>query len=499
MMKYDGYIQSSNYEDLYFSALQPNIINFNLIFAGFKPIKNKHYLELGFGMGRSLLTHAVSNEGHFVGTDFNENQVAFAKNICEQAKISNLTLYADSFEQLLERFRKMRAKGEEVGFDFIVLHGIYCWVNEENRQIILSIIKEFLREGGVVYVSYNCLPGRSIGMDARHIFKLYSQNENTEDFDKIFSFTEKFAKLDIENDINKNILATIDAHRHSNPIYRIHEFLCDSWYLPYFSNMAETMKKLGDLNYICECSLAYHFKNFTPKQENFLAQIDDVIFKEQMKDFILNKQFRYDLYGKELLKLSDKQIDDYLFNTQFVLLDYPTSHTFKDCEENLKWTYIELISRLENENFTPKSAKTLMKGIDINQRIFFSLLINLITLNLVGIYVPNTTRKIDEVKFYNHSLLKNQKLSEEYIFACSLTGGGISLDSLERAFLNHYFNENQMNLEELFERIYQNENFHFNNANNQACKDRESVFTQLSLHYKKFLRRLPILMKLEIF
>ncbi|EAH5200975.1 class I SAM-dependent methyltransferase, partial [Campylobacter upsaliensis] len=151
-MKYDGYIQSSNYEDLYFSALQPNIINFNLIFAGFKPIKNKHYLELGFGMGRSLLTHAVSNEGHFVGTDFNENQVAFAKNICEQAKISNLTLYADSFEQLLERFRKMRAKGEEVGFDFIVLHGIYCWVNEENRQIILSIIKEFLCEGGVVYV-----------------------------------------------------------------------------------------------------------------------------------------------------------------------------------------------------------------------------------------------------------------------------------------------------------------------------------------------------------
>ncbi|MCR2100551.1 methyltransferase regulatory domain-containing protein [Campylobacter upsaliensis] len=253
------------------------------------------------------------------------------------------------------------------------------------------------------------------------------------------------------------------------------------------------------MNYICECVLAYHFKNFTPKQENFLAQIDDVIFKEQMKDFILNKQFRYDLYGKELLKLSDKQIDNYLFNTQFVLLDYPTSHTFKDCEENLKWTYIEFISRLENEDFTPKSAKTLMMGIDINKRVFFSLLINLMTLNLVGICVPNTTRKIDEVKFYNHSLLKNQKLSEEYIFACALTGGGISLDSLERAFLNHYFNENQMNLEELFERIYQNENFHFNDANNQACKDRESVFTQLSLHYKKFLRRLPILMKLEMF
>nr|WP_282558767.1 class I SAM-dependent methyltransferase [Campylobacter vulpis] len=225
--------------------MQPNLINFNLTLAGFKPVKNRHYLELGFGMGRSLLTHAVSNEGYFVGTDFNESQVAFAKEICKQAKISNLTLYADSFEQLLERFRKMKANGEEVGFDFIVLHGIYCWVNEENRQIILSIIKEFLREGGVVYVSYNCLPGRSVSMDARHIFKLYSQKENTNNFDEIFSFAQEFANLEPENTLHKNILATIDTHRHSHHNYCMHEFLCDAWYLPYFSDVAETMRGGG--------------------------------------------------------------------------------------------------------------------------------------------------------------------------------------------------------------------------------------------------------------
>ncbi|PHY91170.1 methyltransferase regulatory domain-containing protein [Campylobacter vulpis] len=492
-MKYDGYIQSSDYEDLYFDVIQPNIINLNLLFAGFKPVKNKHYLELGFGMGRSLLTHAVSNEGYFVGTDFNENQVAFAKNICEQAKISNLTLYADSFKQLLERFRKMKANGEEVGFDFIVLHGIYCWVNEENRQIILSIIKEFLREGGVVYVSYNCLPGRSVSMDARHIFKLYSQKENTDNFDEIFSFTQEFANLEPENTLHKNILATIDTHRHSHHNYCMHEFLCDSWYLPYFSDVAETM------SYICECMLAYHFKHFSPKEESFLARIHNKNFKEQMKDFIQNKAFRYDLYGKQLFKLNKKQTQQQLFEMQFVLLDYPTSQTFEGCEENLRWAYIELISKLESENFAPKRAKTLMSGAFANSEVLFHLLTNLMAFNLVGICVPNTTHKIDEVKFYNHSLLKEQKLSQEYIFACALTGGGISLDSLERAFLNHYFNENQMNLEELFERIYQDENFHFHDANNQACKDRESVFTQLSLHYKKFLRRLPILMKLEMF
>ncbi|MBS4275539.1 hypothetical protein CVU14713_04925 [Campylobacter vulpis] len=253
------------------------------------------------------------------------------------------------------------------------------------------------------------------------------------------------------------------------------------------------------MSYICECMLAYHFKHFSPKEESFLARIHNKNFKEQMKDFIQNKAFRYDLYGKQLFKLNKKQTQQQLFEMQFVLLDYPTSQTFEGCEENLRWAYIELISKLESENFAPKRAKTLMSGAFANSEVLFHLLTNLMAFNLVGICVPNTTHKIDEVKFYNHSLLKEQKLSQEYIFACALTGGGISLDSLERAFLNHYFNENQMNLEELFERIYQDENFHFHDANNQACKDRESVFTQLSLHYKKFLRRLPILMKLEMF
>lgn len=73
------------------------------------------------------------------------------------------------------------------------------------------------------------------------------------------------------------------------------------------------------------------------------------------------------------------------------------------------------------------------------------------------------------------------------------------MDSLEKIFLNHHFNESEKNLESLFDSIFLDENFILTDEENKPCKDRESALTQLHLHYKKFLRRLPILRKLELF
>lgn len=43
----------------------------------------------------------------------------------------------------------------------IVMHGIWSWINEENRHFILKIIQKALKPGGCVYLCYNALPGRA--------------------------------------------------------------------------------------------------------------------------------------------------------------------------------------------------------------------------------------------------------------------------------------------------------------------------------------------------
>jgi len=43
-------------------------------------------------------------------------------------------------------------------FDFIGLHGVWSWISEENRAVIVDFLRRKLKLGGVVYISYNTLP-----------------------------------------------------------------------------------------------------------------------------------------------------------------------------------------------------------------------------------------------------------------------------------------------------------------------------------------------------
>lgn len=418
-MENDGYVKSSDYEDLYFDTLNPHIINLNLLLAGFKPVRCGDYLELGFGMGRSLITNAVCGAGNFFGTDFNQNQVRFARKICEEAAIPNLTLYHDSFEELLARLRKMREDGLEVGFDFITLHGIYCWVSYENQQTILSIIEEFLRPGGVVYVSYNCLPGKAKAMNARQIFKRFADNEGTEDFREIFAFTEKFARLDPQSEKNKDILNLIAEWRHAHPTYLSHEFLNDSWHLPYFYDVALAMQKRG-LEWACEDVLAYHFKRLSPEQEDFLKGLRGKNFKEQMRDFILDKDFRYDLYVKNPTRLSKKEVQSTFLELSFSLADYPTTEHFEHCTDEVKFAYAQIIAKFERDDFAPKKAKNLfLKELDFHTNA--SILNNLTTLRLLILHTKSQATAT--IRRYNHLTLQGQTQGEN-ILAHGGGGGG---------------------------------------------------------------------------
>jgi SAM-dependent methyltransferase len=44
-------------------------------------------------------------------------------------------------------------------FDYIGLHGIWSWISDENRAVIVDFIRRKLKVGGVLYISYNTLPG----------------------------------------------------------------------------------------------------------------------------------------------------------------------------------------------------------------------------------------------------------------------------------------------------------------------------------------------------
>src|SRR6185312_13954565 len=103
--------------------------------------------------------------GEFWGTDINPSHVAEARDLAGPA--SNVRLLADSFAELV-------ARTDLPEFDVIALHGVWSWISDENRRRIVDLVRRHLAIGGVVYVSYNALPGNAPILPLQHLLQLHA-------------------------------------------------------------------------------------------------------------------------------------------------------------------------------------------------------------------------------------------------------------------------------------------------------------------------------------
>src|SRR5215470_15203477 len=150
-----GYVLDSSYADTFFQELSPAWLNYVRALSGVpaRPLDSGFtYLELGAGFGHSTIVNAGAfPQGEFHACDFNPEHIEGGRRYASALGLNNIEFHESSFEQLLEK--------QLPQFDFIVLHGVYSWVSAESRAAVRRIVKEKLASGGLVYISYNCMPG----------------------------------------------------------------------------------------------------------------------------------------------------------------------------------------------------------------------------------------------------------------------------------------------------------------------------------------------------
>lgn len=150
-----GYIQDVPYTWSFFNYQAPVHLSYVAQVNGFpvRPLdKPFTYCDLGCGNGVTvnLLADALP-QGDFHGIDINPEHILNASSYAKNAGLTNAIFIENSFEDYL--------RNNPQKFDFITLHGIYSWVNAEVRQQVRDVIDQTLNPGGLVYVSYNALPG----------------------------------------------------------------------------------------------------------------------------------------------------------------------------------------------------------------------------------------------------------------------------------------------------------------------------------------------------
>ena len=171
------------------------MLRFSLLARGIRPHfvdQPFNYCDLGFGQGLTLNLLAAANAGsEFWGTDFNPAHATEAIRLSEQASIENVHLFDHDFSELSDV--------DWPQFDFISLHGIWSWVSAEIRKSIVSFIRARLRPGGVVYISYNTLPGWAPVMPLRELLFQHGANSSEPTAVRIEKALEFVEKLKEEN------------------------------------------------------------------------------------------------------------------------------------------------------------------------------------------------------------------------------------------------------------------------------------------------------------
>ncbi len=293
-----GYVADTSYPDRFHRELSPAWLNYVAsVTGGAAPRRIDEpfsYLDLGSGLTRSTIVNAAAfPQAEFHACDFNPTHIQTAERYQARLGIANLRLHQARFEELLDQ--------DLPRFDFIVLHGVYSWVDSAARAAIRRIIARRLKDGGIVYVSYNCLPGWSAEAPLR---KLLVELARTEDGShdqrakNAAGVLRRFAgggfKYAQENpSVNDAIKSIAEA----SGDYLAHEYLNDTWALYYSVDVADDMADAG-LRYVGSASLPHNHPVLTldKRAAEVIAGLPGPRLQQLVADYACNQRFRRDVF-----------------------------------------------------------------------------------------------------------------------------------------------------------------------------------------------------------
>ena len=310
-----GYVDEIAYTYGYCDELNPLRLRLPLLHAGFAPPPVQTACELGFGHGVSVNIHAAGSGTRWYGTDFNSAHANFARQLADdagsQAQLSG------------ERFSEFCRRDDLPDFDFIGMHGIWSWVSDENRALLVEFIRRKLKPGGVLYLSYNTQPGWTAMLPVRELmhrhFEASATSEplngaNAQDvmqtrIKAAVAFAQRvFAAQPGYALVNPLLAQRIDALSQENPGYLAHEYFNHEWHPMTFLQVASSLDAAG-LTYAGSADYRDHVDeiNLSPAQRTLVASIADTGLRETTRDFCLNRSLRREYWIKDPRTLADDE------------------------------------------------------------------------------------------------------------------------------------------------------------------------------------------------
>jgi SAM-dependent methyltransferase len=442
----EGYVADIVYTYGYYSELNPQRARFALLNKGVVPPDFQTACELGFGQGLSTNIHAAAGTCAWWGTDFNPAQAGFASALASASKAA-IRLYEDSFEEFASRT-------DLPDFDFIGLHGIWSWISDDNRRVIVDFIRRKLKVGGVVYASYNTLPGWSAMAPIRHLLTEHAERQSgagepmVTRIDAALEFTHKLIEANPGYlRANPQIKERFGLLKGQNRHYLAHEYFNRDWHPMYFADAARLLSA-AKINFAASAYLLDHMDRLAlaADQSNFMASITDPMLRESVRDFMVNQQFRRDYWVKGARPMTAPQRLRALRGTS-VVLTAPVGNVPKDVRTQAGLATLSanvrdfLLEQLGDHQ--PRSIEAL-ESAGAARGVTLSNILEIIPILVGSGHIDiaqddeSMARAVPQAARLNAHLIDRANLGGEgTTLAAARTGGGLGLGRFQQMFLGH--------------------------------------------------------------
>jgi len=328
----DGYVADIAYTAGFYRELSPVWLHHAaelMHTAAPSPETPLAYCDLGCGQGFATLALAAQfPESAFHGIDFHPGQIANARDLAAQGEVANARFHELSFQQAADA-----PEGALPAFDVVGIHGIYAWISPENRDAIVRFLDRWLKPGGLVYISYNCMPGWAAMAPVQRLIAEHAARHPGPSDAQIAQAMDHVEALrgDGLGFFTANPLAgkRLDSLADKDRRYLAHEFLNAHWHPLYHTDVRAELAA-AKLEHVGSAALLENFDTLALPEaaRRHKAAAPDPAMAELVKDHALNQQFRRDIFAKGRRALTGLDQAEAVRRRRFTLIKPRADVTF---------------------------------------------------------------------------------------------------------------------------------------------------------------------------
>lgn len=364
-----------------------------------------------------------------------------------------LAAVSDSGARLFdEAFDAFCCRSDLPDFDYIGLHGIWSWISDDNRRVIVDFVRRRLKVGGVLYISYNTQPGWAAMVPMRDLLTEHAEVLGADGagivnrIDSALAFADQLlAANPLFARANPQIAERVKKIKEQNRHYVAHEYFNRDREPMSFAKMADWLEP-AKVQWACSAHYldAIDAINLTTEQQELLKEIPDAMFRQTVRDFCVNQQFRKDYWVKGTRQMPALEQAEALRSQRVILVQPMADVNMKVSgalgEASLQEAvYRPILTQLADHK--PKTLGQLEQALQKASLNFAQLLQAVIVLSGSGALSPvqddaaiARTKKSTE-RLNRHLMQKARSTNDLGYLASPVTGGGISVSRFHQLFL----------------------------------------------------------------